>query len=75
MPVRGSPYNATFEEGINPNMNHLIGPGMPKQVAKQIETLQEFMKSTSAGASVKDKDLADVKVLIGVKDNVEAVNN
>ena len=31
------------------------------------------MKSTAAGANVKDKDLGDVKVLIGVKDNVEAV--
>ena len=30
--VRGSPYSATFEEGVNPNMNILIGPGMPKHV-------------------------------------------
>ena len=33
------------------------------------------MKSTTAGATVKDKDLADVKVLISVKDNVESVQN
>ena len=75
VPVRGSPYRASFEEGVNPNVNGLIGPGMPKHVAKQIESLQEFMKSTAAGAQVKDKDLADVKALIGVKDNVEAVQN
>ena len=75
VPVRGSPYNATFEEGVNPNMNALIGPGMPKHVLKQIENLQEYMKSTQAGAQVKDKDLGDVKALIGVKDNVESVQN
>jgi hypothetical protein len=34
VPVRGSPYRATFEEGVNPNVNALIGPGMPKQIAK-----------------------------------------
>ena len=33
------------------------------------------MKSTAAGAKVSDKDLADVKVLIAVKDCVEAVQN
>ena len=75
VPVRGSPYKATFEEGINPNMNNVIGPGMPKHVLKQIENLQEYMKSTTSGATVKDKDLSDVKTLIGVKDNVESVQN
>ena len=33
------------------------------------------MKETSSGASVKDKDLSDVKTLIGVKDCMEVVYN
>ena len=31
------------------------------------------MKETQAGASVKDKDIDDVKVLIGVKDSMESI--
>jgi hypothetical protein len=31
------------------------------------------MKETGAGASVKDKDIDDVKVLISVKDNMETI--
>ena len=30
VPIRGSPYRATFEEGVNPNMNKIIGPGIQK---------------------------------------------
>ena len=74
VPVRGSPYRATFDEGVNPNMNKLIGPGIQKHVVAQIENLQEFMKETLAGLNVKDKDLQDVKELIKVKDHVETVN-
>ena len=39
VPVRGSPYRATFDEGVNPNMNKLIGPGIQKHVVAQIENL------------------------------------
>ena len=31
------------------------------------------MKDTGAGASVRDKDIDDVKVLISVKDNMETI--
>ena len=75
VPIRGSPYRATFEEGVNPNMNKIIGPGIQKNAVAQIEALQEFMKETTAGLNVKDKDLQDVKELIKVKDHVETVNS
>ena len=55
-------------------MNKLIGPGIQKHVVGQIEELQEFMKETTSGLNVKDKDLQDVKELIKVKDHVETVN-
>lgn len=75
VPLRGSPYKASFQEDVNPNMNKLIGPGIQKHVMAQIEQLQEFMKETTAGLNVKDKDLQDVKELIKVKDYYETVNN
>lgn len=31
------------------------------------------MKDTAAGATIKDKDINDVKVLIGVKDKIDEV--
>ena len=33
------------------------------------------MTETKAGATVKDKDIDDVKVLIGVKDSMESIFN
>ena len=51
-----------------------LGGRAPKVVSKdQWQELQKFMKETQAGASVKDKDIDDVKVLIGVKDSMESI--
>jgi dynein heavy chain len=71
--LRGSPYVATFSSAIEPKNNHLTGPAMVKNAQKQIEALQNFMKDTTAGANTKNKDLSDVKSLIGVKDCMEQV--
>jgi len=75
VPVRGSPYSASFNANTNANANNLTGPVMTKHITKQIENLQSFMKDTAAGASTKDKDFADVKTLIEVKDHYELVFN
>ena len=71
--LRGSPYSAGFSAASAANVNHLTGPALVKNAQKKIEDLQRFMKETSAGASVKDKDIDDVKVLISVKDNMETI--
>ena len=75
VPVRGSPYNASFNANTNPNANNLTGPALTKHITRQIENLQSFMKETAAGASTKDKDFSDVKVLIDIKDHYELVFN
>ena len=46
---------------------------MVKNAQKRIEQLSSFMKETQAGATVKDKDLSDVKQLISVKDKMELI--
>ena len=71
--LRGAPYSASFSAAAAPNVNHLTGPSLVKNAQRQIEELQKFMKETQAGATVKDKDIDDVKVLIGVKDSMESI--
>ena len=71
--LRGAPYKASFNAQAEAKNNHLTGPAMVKNAQKQIEALQSFMKDTSAGAKTSDKDLTDVKTLIGVKDCMEQV--
>lgn len=46
---------------------------MVKHVQKKIEIMQGFMKETATGCITKQKDLADVKTLIGVKASMEVV--
>lgn len=74
VPIRGSPYSATFSANAKPDGNANVPPSLVKHVAKSIETKQSFFKETIAGATIKDpKDLEVVKTLIAVKDCVDEV--
>jgi len=75
VPVRGSPYSATFVAGIKPEMNHMFGPCLPKCTSKSIDQVSSWMKETSHAANIKDKNLEDIKVLISVVDAVKQVND
>ena len=46
---------------------------MNKYISGGIEDIHNFIADTTKGANTKDKNLADVKVLIGVKDHVDNV--
>jgi len=71
VPLRGSPYSASFTSSAKPESNHLTGPSLPKYVTKVIEQSQSWMKETSAAAKITDKDLTEIKILIGVVDSVK----
>ena len=71
--VRGAPYRATFNPESPASVNALTGPSLLKAAHKRIESMQGFMKETQQGATVKDKDLTDVRVLLGIKDCMEVV--
>lgn len=75
VPIRGSPYNATFSAQTKPDANNLVGSAITKHVTRTIEQKVNFFKETAAGAAIKEKDISDVKVLISVKDNVDEVHN
>lgn len=74
MPVRGSPYSASFNQKTPASANNLTGSAMTKHIPHSMERLSTFMKETLQGSLIKDKDLTDTKVLISVKDNVELVS-
>lgn len=74
VPVRGSPYSASFSASTKADANHLNGPILPKYVTKVIEQSQVWMKESSAAANNKDKDLTDIKQLLSVVDAVKQVH-
>jgi dynein heavy chain len=74
VPVRGSPYSATFSASTPATANHMSGPTLPKYVTRLIEQTQSWMKESSHAANTKDKDLTDIKQLISVVDSVNQVN-
>lgn len=75
VPVRGSPYTASFSANTPANFNQLTGPLLPKYVTKVIGQSQEWMKESSSSANTKDKDLTDIKQLLGVVDAVKSVHD
>lgn len=46
---------------------------MDKQIKKEIERLQVYLTESKKEVTIKDKDLKDVKVLLGVKESVEQI--
>jgi len=71
VPIRGSPYRASFSPKAAANVNNLTGPAMGRYIASSLEEVHKFIAETHAGASTKEKNIQDVKTLISVKDNVE----
>ena len=74
-PIRGSPYRASFNSKSAVTANNLTGPAMSKFISGGLDEMNHFMQDTKKGASTKDKNIYDVKTLIGIKDCVEQVFN
>jgi hypothetical protein len=75
VPLRGSPYTSSFVSTTPVNHNTLTGPLLPKYVTKIIEQSQSWMKETSHNSNTKDKDLTEIKSLLGVVDSVKQVHD
>ena len=73
--IRGSPYTASFTPEADAKVNSLTGPTMVKYIQEQIAKVKQNFEETTEGAKLADKDLSEVKTLIGVKDCVEHVQN
>lgn len=71
VPLRGSPYSASFNSHAKADANHLNGPSLPKYVTKIIDETGRWMRETTTAAKTSDKDLSEIKTLIGVVDSVK----
>ena len=76
VPIRGSPYSASFSDKTPASANQLVGPAMATYIASSLSNISEFISTTIKGINLKDKDIEnDVKQLIAVKEHVESVQN
>lgn len=76
VPIRGSPYSASFSDKSPANNNQLLGAAMAKYISSSLEQIGDFISTTSKGINLKDKDIEnDVKQLIAVKEHVESVTS
>ena len=72
VPIRGSPYIASFSNGAKPADNLMTGPVMVANFKDEVNSLAEKMAQKEKDILLKDKDLKVVKVLLGVKTEVES---
>ena len=75
VPIRGSPYTASFITGLKASDNTMTGSIMDKYLKKELDRLNNYMVDSKKEIMTKDKDLKDVKALLKVKDNVDSVIN
>jgi len=75
VPLRGSPYRASFSGKSAAGVNNIVGPAMEKYIKSSLEELHTFILEATKGAQTKDKNIQDVKTLISVKDYVDSVYN
>ena len=73
--VRGSPYTASFVSSAKAADNLMTGGALDRHIKKELERLQHNMTENKKDMITKDKDLKDVKVLLGVKEVVENTFN
>lgn len=71
VPIRGSPFQASFRSGATSKDNLLTGPAMDKNIKKELDRLNELMLETKKELNTKDIDLKNVKKLLRVKEYVE----
>jgi hypothetical protein len=71
--LRGSPYKSSFSNKQAANANILTGPAMGKYIVSQLDEIHTYLSETQKGGSTKDKNINDVKTLIGIKDNIDTV--
>jgi dynein heavy chain len=71
--VRGSPYRAVFMNGVKPGDNKMNGGVMDRHIKKELERIQNDMTEQKKNCSKNDKDMKDVKTLLGVKEATESV--
>jgi hypothetical protein len=73
VPIRGSPFQASFKQGASAKDNLMTGGAMDRNIKKELDRLSNLMVDSKKELNTKDKDinLKDVKALLRVKEFVE----
>lgn len=70
--IRGSPFIASFVEGVAAKNNDPYGPLMQQYITSSLNNLEHFMQETNEGIAVKSRNFAeDVKGLLRIKSHIE----
>jgi dynein heavy chain len=64
VPIRGSPYKASFTSKAKATDNTITGGAMEKHIKKECERLLNSLTECKKASITKDKDLKDVKSLL-----------
>ena len=75
VPIRGSPFQASFNKNATSKDNLLTGSAMDKNIKKELDRLTNLMLDSKKELSTKDKDMTNVKVLLRVKEFVKEVQD
>ena len=73
VPVRGSPCITNFSSKARAGDNSMTGGLMDKHIKKELERLTNNLADRKKSCRKDDKDIKDVKVLLGVKEQTESV--
>lgn len=73
VPIRGSPYKASFNSAAPKANNTLAGPLMQAHFKTQMGDLADYMTKKDKSISTKGKDLLEVPTLLNIKSEIEDV--
>ena len=73
VPIRGSPYKASFNSAAPKANNTLVGPLMQTFFKNQMSDLSDYMSKKDKSISTKGKDLQAVPILLTIKSEIEDV--
>lgn len=73
VPIRGSPYTASFSKDVKPIDNTMAGPLMQAHFKEEVSSINDYLIKKEKSITLKGKDLQDVPTLLGVKSENEEI--
>jgi hypothetical protein len=66
VPIRGSPFRASFANEQKPDNNNLYGQAVKDYVKHRLQDIKDFIKRANEDIDYKEKNLEDVKQVITI---------
>lgn len=68
VPIRGSPYKASFVSSAKAIDNTMSGPLVQQNFKEEVSALTDYMSKKDKAISLKGKNVEEVTILLGVKE-------